>query len=96
LSAAIILKQAADCGVKLTVAGDQIAVKVPRGAPTSILANIRKHKPELLAILRNEGALIAAEQAKMDACEARFQDELVELRAANAAVYANPQPWRAK
>jgi hypothetical protein len=102
MNAQACVKQAADCGVKLTVNGDKITWKA-RSRPTeSILANIRFHKPGIIALLRNnpeiehESELVAAEIAAMNAVEAQFQAELGELRETNAAIYARPSPWRIK
>jgi TubC N-terminal docking domain len=101
MSALPIIAAAAESGVDLELDGNGLRMRATVKPPDELLARIKEHKPEIIAILRNEPTLeheaaLAAEQGEMDACEARFQAELAELRAANSTVYANPQPWRAK
>jgi TubC N-terminal docking domain len=102
LSAQTILKQAADFGVKLTLDGDQIAFKAPRKVPPALLANIKEHKAEIIAILRSnpaiehEAVLVAAELTAMNAIKTRFQAELALLRADNARGYSSRTPWQVK
>jgi TubC N-terminal docking domain len=54
LSALTIIKEAADCGVRLNLNGDSLALKATTNPPASLLANIKAHKAEIVALLRQE------------------------------------------
>jgi hypothetical protein len=97
MSAQTILKQAANCGVQLTLDGDRMAFKATIKPPADLLAAIREHKAAIAALLRSDpapepdqaephAASIAAETAAMDAVESEFQKELALLREANTRV----------
>jgi hypothetical protein len=97
-----MLKRADDLGVRLILNGDRLVWKAGSKPPDAFLAGLKERKPEIIALLRNnqspepDSAAIAAEQAEIDAVEARFQAELKLLRAANAQAYSHRTPWRVR
>ncbi len=56
MSAQAILKDAADCGVRISLNGDNLAFKATVRPPPELLANLKTHKAEIVALLRNEAA----------------------------------------
>jgi hypothetical protein len=56
LSAQAVLKDAADRGVCVSLNGDNLAFKATVRPPPELLANLKMHKAEIVALLRNEAA----------------------------------------
>jgi hypothetical protein len=55
MSAPAVLKEAADCGVRVSLNGDRVALKGAVKAPADLLAKLQKHKAAIVALLRAEG-----------------------------------------
>jgi TubC N-terminal docking domain len=76
-------------GIQLTLNGSDLVVKAPTKPPDAVLDAIKQRKPEIIAMLSSVldafGFLIG-----------QFERELAALKAANAATYAIPQPWKVK
>jgi TubC N-terminal docking domain len=102
MSALAVIKAAADFGIKLSLDGDRLAYKASRKVPPELMARLKANRDYIIELLSNdptlecEAAMIAAELAKMNAVEARFQAELAALRIANARAYSNRTPWRTR
>jgi hypothetical protein len=56
LSAQAIIKQAAVCGVSVSLNGDSLALKAATKPSASLLAKLKQHKAEIVAALRLESA----------------------------------------
>jgi hypothetical protein len=56
LSALAIIKEAADCGVSVSLNGDSLALKAATKPSASLLAKLKQHKAEIVAALRLESA----------------------------------------
>jgi hypothetical protein len=54
MTAAGVLKEAADCGVLVNLNGDSLALKATTKPPASLLAKLKEHKVEIVALLRQE------------------------------------------
>jgi hypothetical protein len=54
MSALAILKEAADCGVRVNLNGDRLALKAATKPPADLLAKLRAHKSEIVAALRED------------------------------------------
>jgi hypothetical protein len=61
LSAQAIIKQAADCGVSVSLNGDSLALKAATKPSASLLAKLKQHKAEIVAALRLEGGIAPPE-----------------------------------
>jgi hypothetical protein len=103
MSAATVISGAASAGVYLELDGGLLKMKAAAKPPDRLLAEIRAHKAEIVALLRDQSkpedldaAAIAVKEAEMDRVQAEFQRQLAELREANAEVYTNPTPWKVK
>ena len=90
MSATEAIKAAARHGVQLTLAGNDLVMKAPVKPPVAVLDTIKRHKAEIVGLLR-EGPLDA-----YGFPVGQFERELGALKVANAEIYANPQPWKAK
>jgi hypothetical protein len=56
MSAAAILRDAAECGVVLSLNGADVAFKAAIRPPPELLARLREHKAEIVALLAAEAA----------------------------------------
>jgi TubC N-terminal docking domain len=54
LSALAIIQQAAECGIRLSLNGDNVAFKASTKPSSDMLAALKKHKAEIVALLRQE------------------------------------------
>jgi hypothetical protein len=54
MSAAAVLRDAAECGVSLSLNGANVAFKAAVRPPPALLARLREHKAEIVALLRRE------------------------------------------
>jgi TubC N-terminal docking domain len=81
LSALAIIKEAAKCGVRVSLNGDSLALKAVTKPPADLLAKLRAHKSEVIAQLRQEAC--AAHPAEPDVVE-------IEERAAMAGGVPGP------
>jgi hypothetical protein len=52
LSALAIIKEAIDCGVSVSLNGDKVTVKASARPSPELLAKLREHKGEIVALLR--------------------------------------------
>jgi hypothetical protein len=91
LSAQALIKEAAEYGVRVSLNGDSVALKAATKPSADLLAKLQKHKPEIVALLRQE-----ARPYDILADQVRFDRELAALRLVNAKIYANPTPWKVK
>jgi hypothetical protein len=83
MSALATLKEAAKCGVRVSLNGDSLALKAGTKPPPDLLAKLRTHKAEVVALLRKE------------ACAARpTEPDLVELEERmGMAMDSVPEPY---
>ena len=61
MSAQAIIKQAADCGVSVSLNGDSLALTAATKPSASLLAKLKQHKAEIVAALRPEGGIAPPE-----------------------------------
>lgn len=54
LSARAVLKEAADCGVRVSVDGGRLSLKAAQKPPQVLLDRLQTHKAEILALLRHD------------------------------------------
>ncbi len=52
MSARSVLKDASDCGVRVSLSGDNLAFKATVRPAPELLATLRQNKPEIISILR--------------------------------------------
>src|SRR5262245_25918928 len=52
MSAATALKAARDAGIELGIEGDELLLEAPAPPPTAVLDALRRHKAEIVAMLR--------------------------------------------
>jgi hypothetical protein len=56
MSAAAVLRDAAECGIVLSLNGANVAFKAAVRPPPELLARLREHKAEIVALLAAEAA----------------------------------------
>jgi hypothetical protein len=61
LSALAIIKEAADCGVRVSLNGASLALKAVTKPSDELLAKLREHKAEIVALLRQEAGIARPE-----------------------------------
>src|SRR5208337_4993733 len=54
MSALAIIKEAADCGVRVHLKGEGLALRAATKPSASLLAKLKQHKAEIVALLRQE------------------------------------------
>jgi hypothetical protein len=55
MSALATIKEAAECGVRIRLYGDSVALKATTEPSADLLASLKQHKAEIVALLRKEG-----------------------------------------
>jgi TubC N-terminal docking domain len=58
LSGLAMLKEAAACGVRLTLNGDNLALKASAKPAAALLAKLKAHKAEIVALLRQASCAV--------------------------------------
>ena len=61
MNAQAIIKEAADCGVRVNLNGDSLAVKAATKPSAALLAKLQQHKAEIVAALRLEAGVARPE-----------------------------------
>jgi hypothetical protein len=103
LSAAAVIKEAAEHGVKLWLDGNNVKIAATAKPSEYLLKKLRIHKAEIAELLRNQvsdvdtrAPLSLQGVTEFDAAEAKYQRQLARLREENARVYANRTSWKVK
>jgi hypothetical protein len=66
LSALAIIKEAADCGVRINLNGDRLALNAVTKPSASLLAKLKQHKAEIVAVLLQEAGIAWPEPDEVD------------------------------
>jgi hypothetical protein len=66
LSALAITKEAADCGVRVNLNGDSLALKATTKPSASVLTKLQLHKAEIVALLRQDAGVARPEPDDAD------------------------------
>ncbi len=79
MSARSILKGASDCGVRVSLNGDNLAFKATVRPAPELLAKLKAHKAEIVALLRNDAACSPEpDQVKLEERKAMAMDSVPE------------------
>jgi len=66
MSALAVIKEAAACGILVSLNGGALAIESPSRPSADLLAKLRKHKPEIVALLRQEPTRLTGEVMAQD------------------------------
>jgi hypothetical protein len=69
LSAAAVIKEAAECGVRISLNGRNLALKAPAKPSAALLAKLKQHKAEIAALLQQGAAPSIEEPPEPDDVE---------------------------
>ncbi len=58
MSALGVLKDAAECGLRVSLSGDSLALKATTKPSADLLAKLQKHKRGIVALLRQEARAV--------------------------------------
>ncbi|MEJ0096519.1 MAG: hypothetical protein WDN46_24840 [Methylocella sp.] len=95
MSARAALNDAADCGVLVRLNGDNLALKAAAKPSRDLLAKLRKHKPEIIALLQHEPALHFGRAIPATTVPAIYRDAWNQLRRQRSGPFSDPESRRA-
>jgi len=80
LSALAIIQKAAECGISLSLNGDNVAFKASAKPSPDMLAALKQHKPEIVALLRQEAGAEADKSMAAGGAQRAYSDAFAMLQ----------------